>query len=241
MEKAYGYLRVSSPGQIEGTGIARQGDKISQFAEGRFDLQGLFIEWGVSGTLDAAGRPALAEALERCKTEDGPRVIIVENADRWGRDTIVSLLLFKECEECGIRVVSADSGQELTAGNDPTSKLLQQVQSAVAEYQKSQLVVRMRLARERLKRETGGKRGKEGVKAYGDLPGEEIYLPEITKLCTISKSSADFQNHLNRAGVPTRNGKPWARSSAYKLRKRVLARLVEVSLPSPAQEPCLQV
>lgn len=222
MERAYGYLRVSSQGQLDGTGLSRQGDKITKFCDGRYDLQGCFIEWGVSGTLTTANRPALAECIERCRQENGPKVIIVENVDRWSRDAIVGVLLFRDCEAAGIKVIAADSGLELTVNDNPTSKFIQQILSGVAELQKDMLVARMRIAREMKKKATGGKEGKEGVKPYGELVEEAPYRSVVERLAAESSSSADFVGRLVRHGVPTRSGKPWSRSSAYKLRKRVL-------------------
>lgn len=223
MERAYGYLRVSSAKQLEETGLSRQGAKITEFSENRYDLQGLFIEWGISGTLGLADRPALQETIERCKFPDGPKVIIVENADRWGRDGIFSVMLFKDCEKHGIKVISADGGHELTANDDPTSKMLQMVLAAVAEYAKSQLVARMRIGREIKKRDSGGVEGKEGQKPYGMKFDEATHIERMRELARNSRTAAEFMDSLNYEQIPTRSGKPWSRGVAHRIKKRILS------------------
>jgi DNA invertase Pin-like site-specific DNA recombinase len=220
--KVAAYLRVSSQGQLGNTGFARQAEKISKFAVSRgWDCDRFWLEYGRSGTAGLESRPALAELLEVCKEPDGPKVILVENGDRWAREAILGLMLYRDCQDHGIQVFAADGGVELTATEgDATSLLIQQVLAAVAEFNKSQAVARLRLARQRLKRESGGQRGKEGTKPFGQLPAEQQYLEKIRKLVSLPCSCDTLACMLQDAGIPTRNGGPWTRSTAYKLRRR---------------------
>ena len=65
----------------------------------------------------------------------------------------------------GVRLLTA-SGDDLTASDDPTRKMMRQIAGAFAEYEKARLVSKLRHARER-KREERGKC--EGRKPHGEL------------------------------------------------------------------------
>ena len=56
--KAVGYCRVSSQDQIDGTSLTAQENQIKAYAALKgFDLDGLFIDPGVSGSRPLATRP----------------------------------------------------------------------------------------------------------------------------------------------------------------------------------------
>jgi DNA invertase Pin-like site-specific DNA recombinase len=58
MIKAYGYLRVSGIGQVEGDGFDRQRDVISRFADqAEIVIPRFYEERGVSGTKGEEDRP----------------------------------------------------------------------------------------------------------------------------------------------------------------------------------------
>ena len=60
---AVGYLRVSSVGQVEGDGFARQAEAIDRFAaKAGFSIVESYREAGVSGTAELDNRPALPHA-----------------------------------------------------------------------------------------------------------------------------------------------------------------------------------
>jgi DNA invertase Pin-like site-specific DNA recombinase len=59
MKKAFGYLRVSSAGQLDGDGFDRQQAMIESYAAASgITLKGFYAEKGVSGTADIEERPA---------------------------------------------------------------------------------------------------------------------------------------------------------------------------------------
>ncbi len=62
--KAYGYLRVSGQGQIDGDGFRRQEDEIRAYSKSSgIELAGVYQEQGVSGTTDETERPAFQEMI----------------------------------------------------------------------------------------------------------------------------------------------------------------------------------
>src|SRR5690606_17993028 len=136
--RAIGCARVSSLGQAEDgrDGLPRQRDAIAAYCHtARVELVEIQEDPGVSGTVPLEGRQGLSRALERC-VEHGASVLVIERADRLGRDLIVSEMAIRAFAEAGVAVVAADSGQDLTAADaDPSRKLIRQVLNAVAEYE----------------------------------------------------------------------------------------------------------
>jgi len=60
--KAFGYIRVSGKGQIDGDGLTRQEEAIRQYAAANgFEIAEIYREEGISGTQES--RPALAKMM----------------------------------------------------------------------------------------------------------------------------------------------------------------------------------
>lgn len=211
--KAFSYLRVSSRGQIDGDGFDRQRDKIQQWAK----LHGAtvereFREEGVSGANELEGRPAMIELLGAIAA-NGVRTLIVERADRFSRDLVASELLLREFTRLGVRVIEAEGGNDLSAGDEtnPTAKLVRQILAAVSEFDKTSIVLKLKAARSRARRENGSC---EGRKPFGERDGESATIDLIRSLRRKPKGAkrmafAAIAEKLNADGVPTRTGKPW--------------------------------
>lgn len=222
------YLRVSSKGQILGDGFDRQLDTIQKRAEfENIFLKTVVREEGVSGTKDSGDRPALSSLLEALVQDPECSTILVERADRVARDLIVSELLLKECRELGITVIEAESGQDLTKDDpdDPTSRLIRQLLAAVAEFEKSSLVLKLRKARQRKKgRGTGGK---EGQKPYGALEHEKDGLRRIQELIDDGYGPSVIAECLNLEQIVTRRGGKWTKQSVHTIVQRLRVEHVE--------------
>lgn len=147
MQQAIAYIRVSSNGQVEGTGLDRQRESLEAFAKAAgYDIVATYADEGVSGTVDGFDRPGLADLANN--VEEG-QVVLVENADRLARDLLVSEVILGTFREHGVRVIDC-AGIDLTnIDGDPTRTLIRQVLGAVAEFNKSQLVGRLASARRR--------------------------------------------------------------------------------------------
>ena len=107
---------------------------------------GEFRDEGVSGTKDLDDREGLSDLLARIRS-NGVRVVLVERADRLARDLIVGELILNQLRELGVKVIAADGGTELTAGDDdPTRTLIRQVLGAVAQFEKAVMVSKLKAA-----------------------------------------------------------------------------------------------
>jgi DNA invertase Pin-like site-specific DNA recombinase len=216
MAKAIAYLRVSGQGQIDGDGFARQREAITRFAKaGRYTVVEEYRDEGVSGTRELENRPGLAAILDRVES-NGVHVVLIERADRLARDLMVSEVILQKFRDAGARVLTAD-GQELTADDDPTRRLIRQVLAAVAEYDKTVTVLKLRAARQRIRAREGRC---EGRKPFGERPGEHQALELMKQLRRKTpkqprRSYAEIANELNARQVPTRTGAPWQARTVY--------------------------
>ena len=217
---AYGYIRVSGKGQVEGDGPVRQKQAIREYAKANgITIKKIFLEEGVSGTL--ADRPALADMLlELERNGTGVKTIIVERVDRLARDLMVQENIIHDLQKSGFDLISVMEGDDLLSG-DPTRKLIRQVLGAVAEYDKTMTVLKLRAARDR-KRKAQGKC--EGRKSYTEEAPQVIQ--EIRRLRRKRKGERrstykEVAAELNRQGLTTISGKPFTASNVQRLMLRV--------------------
>lgn len=220
--RIFGYIRVSSRGQLAGDGPERQEDAIKKFCEEhKLVSQGQFRD-AHTGTSDAMDRPGFSDMLEAFDALNCIRVeaIVVERMDRLARDLMVSELLLAECRKRNIKVFSCDQGQLIdmaSDGGDPTRVLIRQLMGALAQWQKSELVLKLRKARER-KREKFGRC--EGFAKYGAKPSEAMVLKIIRDMRDENKTWHSIAQFLNSSGFKTRWGSTWDNNSVAKLIKR---------------------
>jgi len=85
---------------------------------------------------------------------NGVRTIVIERLDRLARDLMVQETIIADLQKNGFDLISV-AEPDLMA-TDPTRILVRQMMGAVAQYEKSQIVLKLRGARLR-------KRAKEGA------------------------------------------------------------------------------
>jgi DNA invertase Pin-like site-specific DNA recombinase len=220
---AVAYMRCSGLGQKDGDTWDRQEAAIRKYAKsaGMAVADGdWFRDVGVSGTKDIGSRPGLAALLDRVE-HNCVRVVLVENATRLARDLMVSEVILQQLRDAGCTVIDCDSGTNLIdeSENDPTRTLIRQVLGAVSQWQKQMDVLKLRAARERIRRSKGRC---EGRKTYGSTPAEAAVLDRIWQLHrkphnAPRRSLADIARILNDEGVPTRTGRQWSKSTLHQI------------------------
>lgn len=218
MKQAFAYLRVSGKGQVNGGGFDRQRSSIHQFAkENQIRVIQEFRDEGVSGTIESMERPAFSELMDSAAL-GGVDLVIVENSSRLARDLIVGELILQECRNRGVSVRDADGTDLTNRKGNPSSTLIRQVFLAVAEFEKTQLVQRLRLARIRKKAKTGRC---EGRKPYGVDQIERRVCQKIIRLRRKGEPFSKIASHLNYLGISSPAGKTWSRQTVRNIFMRI--------------------
>jgi site-specific DNA recombinase len=214
MIKAYGYLRVSGTGQVEGDGFDRQRELISRFA----DQAGIVIprfyeEKGAKGEED---RPAFQEMLTAILS-NGVRAVIVERLDRLAREYVVQEQLLVYLAAKGVTLWNASTGENVTEAveADPMKKAVIQIQGVFAELEKSLLVNRLAKARERKRTENGKC---EGAKGWNETaPERKAAILKVVRTMRRKPRNGGrpcsyqaIADHLNAAEMRPLKGGEWS-------------------------------
>jgi DNA invertase Pin-like site-specific DNA recombinase len=204
MTKAHAYLRVSGKGQVDGDGFTRQLKAIKEYAAAHdLKIVNTYREEGVTGTKESMDRPAFADMMTALHS-NGVRTIIIEKLDRLARDLMVQEATVADLQKHGFTLVSV-AEPDLMA-TDPTRILMRQLMGAVAQYDKSQIVLKLRGARLRKRAKEGRC---EGRKPFGYFEGEAAALDRIKALRAEGLGFDRIAVRLNAEQVPTRTGRPW--------------------------------
>jgi len=176
--KAVYYIRTSSATNLDGDSEERQKVAIYAYAEknGYEIVQGAYDQ-AVKGSDYTGDRQGYKSLLEYCLDND-VQIILCENASRFARDVIVQELGYRELKELNLTLIPVDAPDYFT-GDSPSLTMIRQILGAVSEFEKSNLVSKLRGARERIK----AKKGKcEGRKSLEEIYGDKKFkrLLELT-------------------------------------------------------------
>jgi DNA invertase Pin-like site-specific DNA recombinase len=165
-----------------------------------------FYDAAVSGSDPIGERPGFKAMLERIAS-NGVSCILVESPDRFARDLTVQLTGHDFLKALGISLMPATAPDFFTE-DTPTAVLVRQVLGAIAQFDKTSLVVKLRAARDRKKAVTGKC---EGRKSYAEARPEVVALAKElhSRRVSLRKISAE----LAARGYVTANGKPYVASA----------------------------
>ena len=211
---ALGYLRTSSATNVDGDSPLRQNDAIMTFAD-RAGVEVVACYWdaAVSGADPIEAREGFAALLDQCAL-DGIATIIVEDPSRFARSMLAQELGVLLLNRRGIRLITA-RGEDLTDQSHPAANAHRQMAGLMAEYEKANTVLRLRLARERVRAERGGKC--EGRKSHAELSpalvGEARRLARRSPKTGKKRSLRGIAAELVKLGYVTAQGLPLSHST----------------------------
>lgn len=216
MTKAFGYIRVSGDSQIDGDGFPRQTAAIKAYAKQHgIRIVKIFREEGVTGVKETMDRPAWVEMMTALHS-NGVRAIIIERLDRLARELMVQEATIAELQKQGFTLVSVQEPDLMSS--DPARIAFRQMMGVFAQYDKSQIVLKLKAARMR----TRAKEGRcEGRKPFGHYEGERAAIERMTALAATGKSIRAIAATLNAEGVPTRSGGAWRDAVVGRILKAV--------------------
>ena len=215
--KAIAYLRTSSATNVgaDKDSAKRQMAAITAYAKiAHFDIVlPPYYDAAVSGADPIDTRPGFRALLAYLAENVDVRVILVENASRFARDLAVQLTGHGLLKTRGIELIPADAPDHFT-NDTPTATMVRQILGAVSEFQKAEIVLKLRSARDR-KRATGAK--VEGRKSHAEANPNAVKLAR--KLHRKPRhtdkrlSLRDISVEMAKAGHLAASGKPYGPSA----------------------------
>jgi DNA invertase Pin-like site-specific DNA recombinase len=211
--QAIAYLRTSSAANV---GADRDSDKrqraaIASFARAHgYRVVDEFYDAAVSGADPVAERPGFRAMLDRI-AGNGVKVILVESPDRFARDLAVQLAGHSYLKGLGVELAPTTAPDFFTE-DTPTAVLVRQVLGAISQFEKANLVAKLRAARER--KIAAGGRG-SGRFTYAMKVPETVALAKQLhgEVMTLRKICAA----LAERGHVTSGGKPYGPNAVMKM------------------------
>ncbi len=159
-----------------------------------------FEEQGVSGTKEMEDRPALQETFVALLC-NGVKTVLIEKLDRLARDLMVQEAIIKDLKKQGFQLISV--AEPDLCSDDPSRKLMRQMFGAIAEYEKTMIVAKLKAARQRMKAKTGRC---EGRKAFGLTEREQTTIRRMKELTAQGLNYTHVADALNTEGHKTQTG-----------------------------------
>jgi DNA invertase Pin-like site-specific DNA recombinase len=211
---AVAYYRTSSATNVgdDKDSRKRQQDAVHAYATARgLEIVGEYCDAAVSGADPVMSRPGFADMLSYM-LGNGARIVLVENASRFARDLAVQIAGHDMLKSKGISLVPVDAPTHFE-DETPTATMVRSILGAVSQFEKEALVLKLRKARDRVRRETGRCEGNpawvKGVRRT--VPAAAVELATAAQKRGLSlRKVAD---ELAAAGFVNANGRPFAAQS----------------------------
>jgi DNA invertase Pin-like site-specific DNA recombinase len=216
--RAVAYLRTSSAANLGGDSEPRQREAIRSYAaRAGLEVVKEFRDPAVSGADRIDQRAGFTGLLAWC-AEVGVRTIVVENASRFARDLVVQETGHALLKAQGFELIAADDPDAFTA-DTPTARMVRQILGAVSEFEKANLVAKLRGARDRKSAAAG--RRVEGRKGYRDT--NPALIREAKRLARKSPKTGEARSlrgiaeELAALGYATATRKPFSAAQVQRL------------------------
>ena len=209
MKSCVGYIRISSQTNVDGDSIARQKQAIETFAKRQnLSIARWFEDLAVSGADQLDQRKGFVELLQYMNS-NGARTILVENASRFARDLAVQISGYELLKQKGYELIACDCPTHFLE-DTPTATMVRNILGAVSQFEKANLVEKLRVARVRMREEEGKCEGRKSLIETNPKLLEEVKRlrrkPRGKKAMSLRKVSAE----LFRLGYKTSLGKPYS-------------------------------
>lgn len=204
MKQAFGYLRVSSPGQAldDRDGFDRQKEAIRRYADGN----GMeVVQWFTDilpGKTPLENRPGMQSMLAAL-LENGVRLVLIERLDRFSRNLTIQEGGIAYLKRSGFEIISATEPDMFD--DDPMRTAMRQMMGVFSELEAKMIALKLKGARARAKAKDPT--WSEGRKPYGHRPGEQEVIRRILQLDAEGNKVAAICKILNDEGIGPRGTK----------------------------------
>ena len=199
MEQVVGYYRTSSNSNVgqDKDSRKRQQHAVMNYASSNgMTVVSEFYDKGVSGTKEILNRPSFMKMLDYCEDNE-ISTIVLEDASRMSRDLIIQETGFQYLTtKLGYKLVSV-ANPDTFVEHSPTGTLIRQVLGTIAQFEKSNLVEKLRVARER-KSIVNKRKGIIARSGKGKVEGKKRITertPYLTELVVSYRKKIDRRTH----------------------------------------------
>ncbi len=164
---AVAYFRTSSAANVGGDkdSLRRQQEAVRSYAKHHaIDIAEEFYDPAVSGADPIDERPGFSTLLRRVQG-NGVALVLIEDPTRFARDLAVQLAGHELLKTLGVELVPVNCPEHFRE-DTPTAVLVRQVLGAISQFEKAQLVAKLKVARDRKSKQAG--RRIEGRKPVPD-------------------------------------------------------------------------
>jgi len=214
----YGYSRCSKEEQIysiQAQAVSIQDKKV---------VDALFYDFGISGSVPLANRPAGKQLLSILKPGDS---LVISKLDRGFRDAADAMTMFKQWKGQGISLYLLDiSSDDLC--NSIVGELVMTIMAGVATFERNRISERTKegLARAKAKGVKLGCHNPENRKFNDSLrqsavDWSEQYRELIEEYQAQGHNQTTIARLMNLSRIPTRNGGTWTQPHVSRLIKRL--------------------
>ena len=218
--KAVIYIRTSSATNLDGDSEDRQRDAVGRYAESQgYEIVSGAYDQSVKGSDSIHERVGFAKLIQYC-LDNEVSVILCENASRFARDLVIQEMGYRELKKLKIKLIPVDTPDYFT-GDSPSLTMIRQILGAVSEFEKSNLVSKLRGARNRVKERNGKCEGRKSLK---ELMGDTAFISMIKQVKLLRKHN---KTYASIAGVlalkgycQPQTGRPFNQSQIMRLIKK---------------------
>ena len=232
MEKAYGYVRVSTSTQAEkGYGLETQRKAIKKYCEQHdIELLDIFEDRGISGTeaVEDDGDDLVSKRqglVSLLGTLNGVKTIIVLNTSRLWRSDVAKALIKREIIKRNGIIISIEQPNYDVYAQNPNDYLMNGLFELLDEYER--MSIALKLARGRTTKARGGDkpagRCPFGYRYTDDKKAVEVVASEaeiIKKMFELAADGTTLQgiaDDLNNRGLHTKAGNAWNKQGIAKI------------------------
>ena len=216
---AVAYYRTSSATNVgdDKDSLKRQEEAVMSYAAANgIDVVREFYDAAVSGADPIQDRDGFSDLLAYV-ANNGARKVLVENADRFARDLPIQLTGHSMLKKLGYELIPVDAPNHFT-DDTPTAVMVRQILGAVSEFEKAQVVSKIRVARTRKRMETGKCEGRKSYQEMNpNLVREAKRLRRRNPKSGKRYSLQRIARELFEQGYKTSTGKPFASTQIARL------------------------
>ena len=193
-----GYYRTSSNsnvGEDKDTKKRQQNAVMNYASSNGMNVVTEFYDKGVSGTKEILNRTSFMDMLNYCE-DNSIDTIVFESSDRLSRDLIVMETGFQYLTSLGYKLISVANPNTFIE-DTPTATLIRQVLGVISQFQKSEIVMKLKVARDR-KKPINESRGYTNRKGKGKCEGRKYLTeknPELFDLVVSYRKMIDRKTH----------------------------------------------